>query len=166
MSEKKLYLDGLELDYEGVFDIKELLKTTDGLIKQRGYAKGEKRREELVRAGGKEFSIELRPVKKKTDFFLLMVKMRIHITGITDVEVMKDDIRTIMNKGKVSIIFDAWTTTDYEFRWEQKPLYYFLRNLFERGIYKFHTDRYSGELVEDTRFFYNNIKAFLNLGKL
>ena len=26
MSEKKLYLDGLELDYEGTFDLKELLK--------------------------------------------------------------------------------------------------------------------------------------------
>ena len=165
MSEKKLYLDGLELNYEGLFDLKALLKTIDGLVKQRGYGKGEKRREELIRAGGREFSMELRPVKKKTDYFVLMVKMRISITNMTDVEVVKDDARTIMNKGKVNILFDAWTTTDYELRWEQKPLFYFLRNLFERGIYKFHTDRYSDELIDDTHFIYNNIKAFLNLGK-
>jgi hypothetical protein len=166
MSEKNLYLDGLELDYEGTFDIKELLKTIDGLIKQRGYSKGEKRREEVIREKGKAFSMELRPVKKKTDYFVLMIKMRIHITDMTDVEVIKDDMKTMMNKGKVSILFDAWTTTDYEFRWEKKPLFYFLRNLFERTIYKFHTDRFAGELVEDTRFIMNNIRAFLNLGKL
>ncbi len=166
MSEKKLFLDGIELNYEGTFDLMELLKTIDGLIKQRGYTKGEKRREELVREGGKEFGIELRPIKKKTDFFLLMIKMRMHITGITDVEVEKDDMKTMMNKGKISILFDSWTTADYEFRWEQKPLFYFLRNLFERTIYKFHTDRYAGELIEDTRFIMNNIRAFLNLGKL
>ena len=165
MSEKKLYLDGLELNYEGLFDINALLKAIDGIIKDRGYVKGEKRREEMIKAEGREFSMELRPVKKKTDYFVLMVKMRIHITNMTDVEVEKDDVRTMMNKGNISIIFDAWTTTDYELRWEQKPLFYFLRNLFERAIYKFHTDRYSDELIDDTHFFYNNIKAFLNLGK-
>jgi hypothetical protein len=166
MSEKKLYLDGLELNYEGLFDLKALLKTIDSLAKQRGYAKGEKRREELVRAAGKEFKMELRPSKKKTDYFALMVKLRIHITNMTDVEVVKDDVKTIMNKGNINIIFDAWTTTDYEMRWEQKPLFYFLRNIFERTIYKFHTDRFAGELIDDTHFIMNNIKAFLNLGKL
>ena len=166
MSEKKLYLDGLELTYEGLFDLRELLKTIDGLIKQKGYVKGEKRRAELVRAAGREFSIELRPVKKKTDYFVLMVKMRVSITDMTDVEVVKDDIRTIMNKGSINILFDAWTTTDYEFQWQQKPLFYFFRNLFERVIYKFHVDRYADELMDDTHFLYNNIKAFLNMGKL
>lgn len=165
MSEKKLYLDGLELTYEGLFDIKELLKAIDNIIKQKGYVKGEKRREEVIKSTGREFSIELRPVKKKTDYFVLMVKMRVYITNMTDVEVMKDEVRTIMNKGNISIIFDAWTTTDYEFRWEQKPLFYFFRNMFERIIYKFHTDRFADELIDDTHFFYNNIKAFLNLGK-
>jgi hypothetical protein len=166
MSEKKLYLDGVVLDYEGLFGLNELLKTIDGLIKQRGYTKGEKRREEIITAGGKEFSIELRPVKKKTDYFVLMIKMRIHITDMTDVEVEKDNLKMMMNKGKVNILFDAWTTTDYEFRWEQKPLFYFLRNIFERVIYKFHVDRHAGELIDDTRFMMNNIRAFLNLGKL
>ena len=165
MSEKKLYLDGLELTYEGLFDLKEFLKAIDSIIKDRGYVKGEKRREEVIKSTGREFSMELRPVKKKTDYFVLMVKMRISITNMTDVEVEKDDVRTVMNNGNISIIFDAWTTTDYELRWEQKPLFYFLRNLFERGIYKFHTDRFADELIDDTHFFYNNIKAFLNLGK-
>ncbi len=166
MYEKKLYLDGLELTYEGLFELNSLLKTIDGLIKQRGYVKGEKRREEVIKATGREFSIEFRPVKKKTDYFVLMVKMRISITNMTDVEVVEDDVRTIMNKGDINIIFDAWTTTDYEFQWQQKPLFYFLRNLFERVIYKFHVDRYADELIDDTHFLYNNIKAFLNMSRL
>ncbi len=71
MSEKKLYLDGLELTYEGLFNLNELLKAIDVMIKDRGYVKGEKRREEVIKSTGREFSIELRPVKKKTDYFVL-----------------------------------------------------------------------------------------------
>lgn len=163
MSEKKLVIDCLEMHYEGLFDVNELLKAFDGLLAQRGYEKREKRRSEIVTTTGKEFSMELRPTKRKTDFFELMINIRINITNMTDAEIMQDKRKRRLNQGVISIVFDAWTTTDYEFRWEEKPWFYFLRSFFEKGIYKVHTSKYVGELMDDTHFIYNNIKSHLNL---
>lgn len=165
MSEKQLVVDGLELKYSGIFDMNELLQTIDKYTGKRGYAKGEKRREEKVAPSGKEFSMELRHTKKKTDYFQLMIKMRLSITNLKDVEVVKDNIKKKMQQGNVLIIFDAWTTTDMEWRWEQKPLFIFFREIFERLIYKFHKDRYYNELSDDCHFVYENVKAHLNLFK-
>ena len=66
MSEKKLVIDGLELHYEGLFDLNNMLNAIDKYAAERGYSKGEKRRQEKVTPSGKEFNIELRPTKVKT----------------------------------------------------------------------------------------------------
>ena len=163
MSEKRLVIDELELHYNGLFDINGLLKTIDAITIDKGYTKQEKRRTETVTPTGKEFYMELRPVKRKTAYYVLMIKLRISIGNMKEVEVIKDKTKVILNEGEIKILFDAWTTTDFEFRWEQKPIYYFLRNMFERVVYKIHTDRYLDELVDDCHFFHKNIKAYLNV---
>ena len=165
MTEKQLVVDALELKYSGIFDMNELFKTIDKYTGKRGYAKGEKRREEKVTPSGKELSMELRHIKKKSDYFQLMIKMRLSITNIKDVEVVKDNVKKRMQQGNILIIFDAWTTTDMEWRWEQKPWFVFARELFERVIYKFHTERHYDELSDDCHYVYENIKAHLNLHK-
>lgn len=165
MSEKKLLIDGLELSYSGLFGIDGLLKTIDKVSEKLGYSKAEKRREEMIMPEGKELYMELRPTKVKTEYFALMIKIRMEITGIKDVEVLKDNMRTRSNEGRIHVLLDAWTTTEYEFRWEQKPLFYFLRNLFERFVYKFHVDRFEDELVTDCHTIRDEIKAYLELHK-
>lgn len=165
MSEKRLLLDGVSVDYSGFFDLLGLLKLIDKVTAEKGYAKNEKRREETVKESGKEFYLELRPVKRKRDFFVLMIKLRIEVHNLKDIEILKDNIRTMTNEGNVHILLDAWTTTDYEFRWEQKPLFYFLRSMFEHFIYKFHTDEFADELVDDTHYLRDEIKAYLELGR-
>jgi hypothetical protein len=163
MPEKKIVIDGLELSYEGLFDLNDLLKAIDKYARERGYAKREKRRQEIVRPGGKEFSMELRPTKIKTEYYALMIKIRINITNLQEVEVLKNKVKTKLNKGNVSMVFDAWALTDFRRRWEQKPLYYFLRTLVDKFIYKFYSDKFHGELIEDCHFLHTNIKAYLNL---
>ena len=163
MLEKKIVIDGLELHYEGLFDLNELLKAIDKYAKERGYAKAEKRRQEIVTPSGKEFSMELRPTKVKTEYYALMIKIRMNITNLKEVEVLKNKVKTKLNKGNVNMVFDAWALTDYRKRWEQKPLYYFLRALVDKFIWHFHFDKFHGELIEDTHFLHTNIKAHLNL---
>ena len=162
MSEKRLVIDELELNYSGLFDINELLNAIDQIAADKGYSKQEKRRTETVTQTGKEFYMELRPVKRKTAYYVLMLKLRISIHNMKEVEVRRDDKKVILNEGEIKILFDAWTTTDFEFRWESNPIYYFLRNMFERAFWKVHTDRYLDELVEDCHFLHRNIKAYLN----
>jgi len=163
MGEKKLVIDGLELHYEGLFDLDKLLEIIDKYVKERGYSTAEKRRHETVKTKSKQFSMELRPTKIKTEYYSLMIKIRINISNLKEVEVMKDDVKTKLHKGDITMLFDAWTTTDYKNRWENKPLYYFLLILVDKFIYKFHSGKFYGEVLEDTHYIYNNIKAHLNL---
>jgi len=166
MPERKLLIDGLELHYEGLFDLDGLLKAIDKYAHERGYSKGEKRRHEKVVPSGKEFSMELRPTKIKTEYYALMIKIRINVTNLEEVEVLKDNVPSRLNKGNVVMLFDAWTTTDFRSRWEKKPLFFFLRALADRFVYKFSVeDKYYGELTEDTHFLHTNIKAYLELHK-
>jgi hypothetical protein len=163
MPEKKLVIDGMELHYEGVFDLHGLLRAIDKYAEERGYSKREKRRQEIVTPSGKEFSIELRPAKVKTEYYTLMIKIRINITNMEEVSVMKGKAKKKMHKGNVDMLFDAWAITDYRRRWQQKPYYFFLRALVDRFVWHFHFDKFQGELVDDTNFLHKNIKAYLNL---
>lgn len=163
MPEKKIVIDGLELHYEGLFDLNDLLATIDKYSEEKGYVKREKRRQEIVTPSGKEFSIELRPTKIKTEYYVLMIKLRINITNMKEVEVLKNNVKTRMNEGKINMIFDAWVLTDYRKRWEQKPGFYFLRALVDRYIYKVYSEKYYGEVIDDTHFLHTNIKSYLML---
>ena len=163
MVEKNLVIDGLELKYKGLFNLRNLLDKIDELMAEKGYSKSEKRRTESVRPTAKEFSIELRPVKKKEEYFDLMIKTIIKITNLEEVEVIVDEVKKKMHKGEIDITFFAFALTDLKARWEQTPWYYFLRAMFERIFFKVHYDRHIKELMDDTHFIYNNIKAHLNL---
>ena len=165
MAEKDLTIDGLELHYEGVFNLKELLKAIDKYSTDKGYVKSEKRRQEIIRAEGKEFSMELRPTKAKSEYEQLQIKIRISVTELKKVEVVRSNIKRKMDSGKVSIVFDAWKITDFKNRWAGKPWLYFLTIFVDKFIYNFHAFRHHGELNADTHYIYNEIKSFLNLNK-
>jgi hypothetical protein len=154
-------IDGLELHYNGLFDLSDFLKAIDKYTSARGYSKSEKRRQETATPSGKELSMELRPAKIKTEYYSLMIKIRLNISNIRDVEILKNKAK--LNEGDVTMVFDAWAVTDYKWRWEHRPVFYFLRSLADRLIYRFHTDKYYGELIDDTHYIHSNLKAYLNL---
>ena len=163
MVEKQLFIDALELNYKGLFSVKDLFKTIDKLTAERGYKKSEKIRQELVKKEGKFLTIELRPTKVMTEYYSLMVKMRITIDNLKEVDVIIDNKKKKMQSGDINIIFDAWTTTDYEKRWGQKAWTWLLRGFFEKIFFRVHTNKHHGVLVDDTHFIYNNVKSHLNL---
>jgi len=61
------------------------------------------------------------------------------------------------------MIFDGYVETDYENRWENKPIFYFLRALIDKYIYRIYTDKFESMLVADVHHLHTRIKSFLNL---
>jgi len=102
-------------------------------------------------------------VKKITDYARHVIKMEIKMSGIKDVEVEMNSHKTRLNRGKVSIIFDGYLDTDYEHKWEQKPMLFVLRTIFDKWIYKSYMSNWESELVESVNQLYSTIKGFLNL---
>lgn len=165
MSEKKLVVDQLRINFEGIFSAHDLYKVIDAWLYEKGYDRLEKKHVEMVTPNGKDIELELRPWKKLTDYAKKQIRVRLFMKGLSVVPVDRDGMKINMNKGTLMVIFDAFLETDYEHRWEVRPTYYFIRYLFDKYIYKFYTDRFQADLVDDVHHLHQNIKSYLNLYK-
>ena len=86
MSEKRLVIDQLKLNYSGVFHLNDLYRMIDGWLYEKGYYKYEKRNEEMVSETGRKIELELRPWKKTTDYAKNEIRLRIFIEYMTDID--------------------------------------------------------------------------------
>jgi hypothetical protein len=164
MSEKRLVVNNLEIHYKGLFDFVDFLQSVWDAVESRGYHKHEKRYEETVKPTGKDIFIELRPYKKKIDYYALMLKIRIEMTNVRDVVVEVDGLPSHFQEGSIDMTFDAWATTDYKKRWGNKPVVYFLKSAIHKYIYRFPLEEgFVGELAVDVKDVVHQIESFLNL---
>lgn len=163
MVETQIIVDGLSLGYEGLFSVHELYMLIDKFFRDHMYDKRETQNMEKVEPHGKYIELELQPYRKMTDYIRFVIRIRIKMFNIKDVEIEKDGHKVKLKKGKVNIVFDGFLETDYEGRWEGKPSYVFIRTVFDKFIYKMYTNKFEAQLNEDVYTLYNQIKAFLNL---
>jgi len=163
MSEKYAVVDKLRLTYEGLFNVAELYKLIDNWLRGKSYDKHEIKNVEKVRPEGKEIEFELLPWRKLTDYAISHIRVRVVMTGVKEVEVERDGTKVKLNQGKVQIVFDGFLQTDYENKWESKPIFYFLRGVVDKYIYKSYLDGYKKIVMQDVNHLHTQIKAFLNL---
>jgi len=163
MSEKKQVVDNLRLSYEGLFSVSDLYMLIDQFFREKGFDKREIRNQEHVKAGSRYIDLVLMPWKKITDYANHVVRVEIVMRNVKDVEVEKDGHKIKLNKGRVAMRLDAFLETDYEHRWEQRPIYFFIRTLFDKFVYSTYTERFEAQLIETTKQLNSEVKAFLNL---
>ena len=163
MAEREVVVDKLKLTYEGLFSAKELYNLIDQWFRWKGYDKRENKSIEIVKPEGKFIEMELEPWKKVTDYAKNVIKIRIQMFDVKEVEVEKDHTKVKLNQGKVHFVFDGYLETDYESKWEGKPIFYFLRTIFDKYFYKPFTSGFEKGVKEDLMHLHDQIKAFLNL---
>jgi len=151
------------MDYEGLFNLLELYSVVDDYLKLKGYDKYEDLNEEQILPGGKEIHIIIGPMKWHTDYVRKVLKIDIRASGVKEVETEIDKVKVRLNQGKIKILFSASLDTDWEGRWEQRPIYYFLRTLYDKLIYRKHTNDFTEEVISDLRELKEKMGAFLNL---
>lgn len=160
--EKNLIINNRELHYNGIFRVDELFSAINRALEEKGYEKQEKKTEELVTEHGRRLHLELRPYKQKTNYVLLMIKIKITLDNITEAIEEVNGSKQKFQKGDVLVVFDSWLMTDYEHRWTMKPLVYFLKSLINKYLYAFPLEAgFPGELTSDTAHVYAAIKKLL-----
>lgn len=161
--EKELIINGRELKYQGVFRPEELFSAINKALEEKSYLKREKKSEEAVTEGGRGAYIELRPYKEKTRYAALMLKIKIHFSHLTESVEMVRGEKAKFQKGDVSVIFDAWLLTDYEYRWGMKPWVYFFKGMINKFAYAFPMEAgFKDELQSDTAYIYRQVKELLD----
>ncbi len=164
MGERNIVVDKERMDFQGLFDAKGLLHVMDQWVRDKGYfILIEKRHGETTKPEGKYIDMEFEPFKKFTDYAKSIVKIRAQFNEVKDVVVERDGKKVKLQDGKVTIILDGILETDYEGRWEGKPIFYVLRTAFEKYVYTPFVSGFERGVKEDVMALKNNMKAFLNL---
>ena len=163
MAEREVLVDKMRLTYEGLFSIYDMYKMIDEWFEEKGYDKREVKNIESVFPEGKYIEVVMEPWKKLTDYSKSVIKVRMIFSDIKEVQVEKDGMKVKMNQGRAHFVFDAFLETDYENRWESKPMFFLIRTLYDKYFYKGYTSQLKGEVMDAVTELHARIKGFLNL---
>ena len=165
--EKNLVINNRELKYKGIFRADELFHKINSLLEELGYTKREKKTEELVTDAGRRTYIELRPFKEKTNYVILMIKMRITLDHITETFEEVKGVKKKFQSGDVDIYFDAWILSDYQHRWGMKPVVFFLKGVINKYLYTWPLEAgFKSEIGADTARLFSGLKALFSSYKV
>ena len=147
----------------GIFNFAELYEFLYDWLNEESYKLKEKKYSEKVMGDVKTIEIEWDADKKVSDYFKFRLELRWQITGLKKIEVKKEDQKVTMNSGSVEIKFRAWVLKDYEGRWENKPVWKFLRGVYDRYIIRHRNDQYEDKVEDEMKEMVAQTKAFLAL---
>lgn len=164
MAEQEIVVDKERVDYEGIFSVAELYRLIDEWFLDKGYYRFEPRHVESAKPEGKFVELDLQPTKQLTDYAKSVLKIRVQLSNIKDVTVEgAEGVKQRLNQGKVHLVFTGVLETDYEGKWEGKPLFMFIRTVYDKYIYKTLTGGFQQTVRDDILQLKNNIAGFLNL---
>jgi len=165
MAERFMILQGDKIVYEGLFDMKEFIAVIRQWGADTGYWVIDSNQVESARPEGKYITLNWIIFKKLTDYAKSLFKMEIQFQGIKDVIVERDGKRVKLQEGKAIISFDILLETDYEARWEVKPMFYVIRTLFEKYVYSPFISGFERQIKDDYGGLKSNLKGYLNLAQ-
>jgi hypothetical protein len=148
---------------KGYFNYADLYNFCFNWFEDEGYNVKEKEYTEKVSSFGKEIVIKWEAKKGVTDYFENLFEIKWHILGMKDAEIEREGKKESTNKGEVKIVIKANLTKDKENRWEEKPLWKFLRGIYERYIIRTTVTQYEDRLEDKAKKFVSELKAFLQI---
>jgi hypothetical protein len=165
MAEREVLIEKARVEFDGLFDLRDMMNQVKALGSDKGYFHIEKRHTESVSPDGKFIELDIVLTKKLTDYARSDVAFFIQAQNVKEkvVEVKKHKRRLL--HGHLIILVDGSLITDYERRWEIKPTFYVLRAIFERYVYSSYLNSIRTQIKDDSSFMIENLKAYLNLEK-
>jgi hypothetical protein len=151
------------LKQKGFFSYSDLYNFCYNWFKDHRYKLFEESYTEKLQSNGKEIVIEWSAKKKVSDYFKEEIKVKWHILGLTDAEVMIGDKKEKTNKGEIKIAVAADLIRDYEENWDKTAFYKFMRGIYDKYIIRNTKDLYEDRLGEAALNFFEDTKAFLNM---
>ncbi len=162
MAERYLVIDRLKLSYEGLFNADELHELISSFFYEKGYDWYEKMNQVIVTPSGKQIHMILEPWKNITDYYKLIVSIKINIADLKDADVQMGGATIKTNQGTLHVIFDGFVVSDRKNKWSQKPVYWFMSILFEKYFFKEHYQKAETWVRDDVDSLHQKIKTYLN----
>jgi len=164
MGEKR-ELDKKKISYQGLFKAPELYKAIREWGDEHGYEVKEEKHTEIVVEKGKEVKVPLALEKKASDYVKFHLKVSVELKELEDVMITKGKGKERLNKGNVDLGMKAVIETDYDNKWEKKPMFMFLKGLHDKFLRKSEVESFEKELKSNLLNLYDELRAHLNLFK-
>lgn len=166
MAERHIIESGKVLKYEGVFSAKGIYDVIHSWASDKGYWPVEQMHAESLKPEGKFIEMIFYPCfKKLTDYAKAVLKIHIQMSEVQDVVLEQEGRKVKLKDGKVKITIQGFIETDYEARWEVKPLLYVIRTIFEKYVLTPFMHNFERTLREDMGVLEAQLKSYLNLSK-
>ena len=166
MVEKKFVIDGMKLSYTGPFDIIEFYKKVNEWISKKGKEKEIKKKAEHVNPTGKDIEWSLEIWEDVTDYARNIVRINALFNNVKEIKIKREKKERKLNKGSVLITFDGIMETDIQGKWTQKPIFFFLKTIVDKFIWKHHMNKIEDQLDADVHELYDVLTDFFNSYKL
>lgn len=155
---------GQQVNYQGLFNYRELMKLIDQWLKKNGYIKVIMGDKESVYKTGRSINLRMRPYKPiKTNKY--EIQLWINITNMTEVIKKVDGYKTRMDRGKVNIVLDAFFIDSVRGKWESRAEYFMIRAIFDKFLMTPKSKNHDGKLKAELMDLKEEINSFLNLNK-
>ena len=163
MAERDMVVDGRDINYSGLMNLREMLLKMDDWLMDNGWDKDIMKTFEENYDDGKQVTIEYIPFKKVSYYVKYRIEMRMYFTKLKEVEVEKAGVKTKLMKGNAHISFDTFVEYDFDNFWERKQMFIFLRFILNKYVYNKQIDEFKKAAIRETIALENYLKEFLNL---
>ena len=163
MAERETLIYNERIIYEGLFSVADLYSLIDEYFEEKGYDKREKKNIERVTKEGKFIEIEMEPWKKLTDYVKSSLRVRMQMHNVRETDIVKDGVKVKLHQGSVNIVMSCFLITDYEDKWEAKPIFFFLRSLWDKFFMGNYMTQHKAEALNDFTQLKSQIQSYLNL---
>ena len=163
MVEREPIVEKEQITYEGLFSFKEIINLIEDWQSSKRYVPFERKSVESVRSHGKFVEYLYQQYRKPSDYIKFVIWIRLLGSDIKEKEVERDGHKIVLVEGKMQSILDAFLETDWEKRWESKPIFYFLRAIWDKYIYAPFLSGARQEVKGDAMQLKGLLKSYLNM---
>lgn len=160
MTEKNFVIHDLRFNYNGPLSIPEFYKVVDDWMAKKGMQRETKKKYEHVTAKGKEIEWLVELWKELTEYATDIVALRAMFHNVKEITLKRNGRTIKINQVDCLIVVDGLIETHLHTQWEQEPLFYFLRMLADKYIWKFHTEKYHDVVGADAHELFNFLRNF------
>ncbi len=166
MVEKKQVLYDLRTTYNGPFVVEDFYAEVEEWIREKGFEKEPKKKMEHVTKNGKKIEWVIEAHHKLDDLHHGIVVLQIMMDNVKELVVKRDGKKIRVNNGDVYVLVNGFIQSHIHGSFFQvKPIYYFLRTLIDKFVYKFWSEKYDGVVNADGRDLFKMVQAFFNVQK-
>lgn len=163
MGHLKMIVDHVKLEYKGPLVLNDLFRLIENFLWEKGYDKQHEKDFEINTSIGKSFEWQMSPWKKITDYSQYILRIRLIGFDFVKTDMIVEGRKKKIENGKVIVVIDGFLQHDYDGYWDERPILFLLRTIYDYFIFKVYGENLEHRLVHDVNVLSHDIQKFFNM---